>query len=179
MGTPNAEAVATATNIAFRTVTDQSNARTGERASLLVFDIDRFKDVNDAFGHVEGDRVLKGLVELAGKRFRKLDALFRIGGEEFALLLSGTGFADALDAAEEFRVLVQDAGFLPEYDVSISIGVVELAFEQSVMDWLEEADSALYRAKRNGRNRVAGSARQRSRVVLGAERSPFAGAVNH
>lgn len=130
--------------------------RAGERATLLMFDIDRFKDINDALGHAEGDRVLKSLVALVGQRVRKVDALFRAGGEEFVLLLSGTRFADALAVAEELRRLVQDARLVTGAHVSISIGVVELAQEQSALDWIEEADAALYRAKRAGRNRVAG-----------------------
>lgn len=130
--------------------------RAGERATLLMFDIDRFKDINDALGHAEGDRVLKSLVALVGQRVRKVDALFRAGGEEFVLLLSGTRFADALSVAEDLRQLVQDARLVTGAHVSISIGVVELAREQSALEWIEEADAALYRAKRAGRNRVAG-----------------------
>jgi diguanylate cyclase (GGDEF)-like protein len=130
--------------------------RTGERASLLLVDVDRFKDVNDAFGHAEGDRVLKGLVALMGRRFRKLDLLFRAGGEEFVLLLPGTRFGDAFAVAEELRALVLDAGLLPDWHLSISVGVAELALDQSVRTWIDEADAALYRAKRAGRNRVAG-----------------------
>jgi diguanylate cyclase len=137
--------------------------RHGERASILVFDIDRFKDVNDAFGHAEGDRVLQALIATVERRFRTLDQVFRSGGEEFVLLLSGTTFADAFTVAEELRALVRDAALIPEWDLSISIGVAELALEQSADAWLEEADAALYRAKRAGRNRVAG------RVVSGHE----------
>jgi diguanylate cyclase (GGDEF)-like protein len=134
----------------------ERQSRSGERASLLLFDIDRFKAINDALGHVEGDRVLKALVALIEQRFRRLDALFRVGGEEFILLLSGAKFADALSIAEELRCLVQDARLVAGWDVSISVGVVELAREQSIADWIAEADAALYRAKRSGRNRVAG-----------------------
>jgi len=130
--------------------------RSGERAALLMFDIDRFKDINDTLGHSEGDRVLKSVVALVGQRVRKVDALFRAGGEEFVLLLSGTRFADALSVAEDLRRLVQDARLVAGAHVSISVGVVELAQEQSASDWIEEADAALYRAKRAGRNRVAG-----------------------
>lgn len=134
----------------------ERRCRSGERAALLMFDIDRFKDINDALGHAEGDRVLKSLVALIGQRVRKVDALFRAGGEEFVLLLSGTRFADALAVAEDLRRLVQDARLVAGAHVSISIGVVELAQEQTASDWIEEADAALYRAKRAGRNRVAG-----------------------
>jgi len=138
--------------------------RSGERAALLMFDIDRFKDINDALGHAEGDRVLKSLVALVGQRVRKVDALFRAGGEEFILLLSGTRFADALSVAEDLRRLVQDARLVSGAHVSISIGVVELAHAQSPSEWIEEADAALYRAKRAGRNRVAGRYGESSRL---------------
>ena len=130
--------------------------RSGERASLLLFDIDRFKDINDALGHGEGDRILKALVALVEQRFRRLDALFRVGGEEFILLLSGAKLMDALTIAEELRCLVQDARLVAGSDVSISLGVAELAAEQSIDQWIAEADAALYRAKRSGRNRVSG-----------------------
>ena len=130
--------------------------RSSERASLLLFDIDRFKHINDTLGHSEGDRILKALVALIDQRLRKLDALFRLGGEEFVLLLSGAKISDALSVAEDLRRLVHDALLAPGCPVSISIGVAELAHEQSVSEWIAEADRALYRAKRDGRNRVAG-----------------------
>lgn len=130
--------------------------RSGERTSMLLIDVDRFKEVNDAFGHAEGDRVLKALVALVERRFRKLDFVFRAGGEEFVLLLSGTRFADAFAVAEELRGLVVHAELVPEWQLSISIGVAEFLLGASVDAWLDEADAALYRAKRAGRNRVAG-----------------------
>ena len=130
--------------------------RSGERASLLLFDVDRFKDLNDTLGHAEGDRILKALVALIEQRFRRLDALFRVGGEEFILLLSGARLADALSIAEELRRLVQDARLIAGWEVSISLGVAELGAEQSADQWIGEADAALYRAKRSGRNRVSG-----------------------
>ena len=129
--------------------------RGSERASLLCIDVDRFKDVNDALGHATGDRVLKDLVALVGQRLRKVDALFRVGGEEFALLLAGAGLVDAIAVAESIRTLVQDAGLIPGRPLSVSIGVVELANGQSVADWIAAGDAALYRAKHTGRNRVA------------------------
>jgi diguanylate cyclase (GGDEF)-like protein len=130
--------------------------RSGEPASILLFDVDRFKDVNDAFGHAEGDRVLEAIVGLVSGRFRRLDAVFRAGGEEFVVLLAGAHFAAAFGVADELRTIVHGAALLPQWPLSISIGVAELAPEQSVEEWLQEADDALYRAKRAGRNRVAG-----------------------
>jgi len=150
--------------------------RYGERASLLLFDVDRFKRINDVLGHAEGDRVLRTLVALIGQRMRKVDVLFRSGGEEFVLLLAGAKFPDALSVAEDIRRVVQDAGLVPGRPVSISVGVVELAHEQSAEDWLVEADAALYRAKRAGRNRIAGRFGDPSRFTnkqSGSNRIPF------
>jgi diguanylate cyclase (GGDEF)-like protein len=134
----------------------ERRSRSGEPVSLLLFDVDRFKDINDALGHVAGDDVLKALVKIVGSRARKLDVLFRIGGEEFALLLSGARFADALSVAEDLRSLVERTALLERRTVTISIGVSELGDGQSAHGWLEDADAALYLAKQSGRNRVVG-----------------------
>ncbi len=139
-----------------RTAIERRN-RVGETASLLLFDVDRFKEINDARGHAAGDAVLKALVALVVGRARKLDSLCRIGGEEFALLLEGTSFARALTVAEDLRALVAEAALLDGTGVSISIGVSELRPWQSAQAWIDDADAALYLAKRSGRNRVAGT----------------------
>jgi diguanylate cyclase (GGDEF)-like protein len=148
--------------------------RLGERASLLLFDVDRFKEINDSHGHAAGDDVLRRLVRAVARRARRMDVLFRIGGEEFALLLAGTSSADALAAGEDIRASVESARLLGARAVTISIGVSELADGQSAQDWIAEADEALYAAKRRGRNRVADSRRialyeSPSRVVLPKE----------
>ena len=152
--------------------------RSGERASLLLIDVDRFKVINDQFGHLEGDRVLIALVALIRQRLRKVDTLFRPGGEEFAVLLTGARFPDALCVADDIRRVVQDAALVHNHPLSISIGVVELPHDQTVEDWMAEADAALYRAKRAGRNRVAGGFINPARmaVVQSGEQSfrPFA-----
>jgi diguanylate cyclase (GGDEF)-like protein len=145
--------------------------RLGEPASLLLFDVDRFKEINDALGHAAGDDVLKRLVKLVGRRMRRVDVLFRIGGEEFALLLAGASGADGLAVGEDIRACVEGARLLGVRAVTISIGVSELADGQSARDWIAEADEALYAAKRRGRNRVADRSRAArfdpsSRVLL-------------
>ena len=150
--------------------------RYGESASLVLFDVDRFKRINDLLGHAEGDRVLKTLVAVIGQRMRKVDVLFRSGGEEFVLLLAGATFPDALSVAEDIRRVVHDAGLVPGQPVSISVGVVELAHDQSAEQWFAEADAALYRAKRAGRNRVAGRFGDPARFAnrqSGSNRIPF------
>lgn len=130
--------------------------RTGERASLLLFDVDRFKAINDAAGHAAGDRVLKALVALVRGRARKLDLLFRVGGDEFALLLADADFDEAVAVAENLRGLIAASPMVSERRVSVSIGVSDLRDWLSISNWIDEADLALYRAKRAGRNRVAG-----------------------
>ena len=123
-------------------------------ASLLLIDVDHFKRINDRFGHAQGDGVLKGIASLIGKRSRKLDLLFRIGGEEFMLLLPGTQEADAAAVAEELRASVSEAGLLDGRRVTVSIGVSELQPGESLDSWMKHADDAMYAAKEAGRNRV-------------------------
>jgi diguanylate cyclase (GGDEF)-like protein len=131
--------------------------RTAEPASLLVFDVDRFKQINDARGHAAGDRVLNGLVTLVEERARRLDVLFRLGGDEFVLLLPGCGYAGAVAIAEHLRATVAGADLIEHATVTVSIGISELQAGQAAGDWLAEADAALYRAKQAGRNRTAGA----------------------
>lgn len=130
--------------------------RFSEPASLVVFDVDHFKDINDRFGHTSGDAVLKALVVLGRRRARSLDLLFRTGGEEFALILSGARLDAALGFAEDLRAAVAASPLIEEHAISISAGVSELRHGQSPIEWLLEADRALYHAKTAGRNRVAG-----------------------
>jgi diguanylate cyclase (GGDEF)-like protein len=100
---------------------------------------------------------LKALVALVSARARKLDVLFRIGGEEFVLLLPATTRSGAVAVAEDMRALVAAADIVDGRRVSLSLGVSELQNGQSASDWIGDADAALYRAKRNGRNRVTTS----------------------
>ncbi len=132
----------------------QRRGRHGESAALLLLDVDRFKRINDTFGHSAGDRVLKSLAAIVRARARRMDALFRTGGEEFALLLAGADLRDATSVAEELRVAVERAR-LVDGGVSVSIGVSDLDAGHTAESWLHDADVALYLAKRAGRNRVA------------------------
>lgn len=128
--------------------------RTAAPASVLAIDIDHFKKVNDDFGHAAGDMVLKGLVTLIRNRTRRLDKLFRMGGEEFLLLLPDTRVNAAMKQAEALRQLVADSKLLNEHPVTVSIGVAEYQPGQKQDLWLKSADEALYEAKTGGRNRV-------------------------
>jgi diguanylate cyclase (GGDEF)-like protein len=128
--------------------------RAGAQASLLLVDIDHFKAVNDRFGHEAGDNVLKELVTLLRERSRKADLLFRLGGEEFLLLLNDTGAEAALNVAEALREGIARAPFGVAAPITVSIGVSGLAKADSVDSWVKRADVALYAAKDAGRNRV-------------------------
>ena len=144
----------------------ERHTRFGESACLVLLDIDRFKAINDSLGHLAGDAVLKGLVVLVRRGVRTLDLLFRTGGEEFALLLPSTSFHGALEVAEQVRALVTAWRPIEGHAISISVGVSELRRGQSALEWIGEADRALYRAKRAGRNRVAGQAPRQAPVTV-------------
>ena len=132
----------------------ERNRRSGAPVSMLVIDIDHFKKVNDDFGHHVGDKVLKGLVALIKSRTRKLDRLFRMGGEEFVLLLPDTRVGSAMKQAEALRKMVSESRLLEQRRVTISIGAAEYWSEQTQEVWMQAADDALYQAKAQGRNTV-------------------------
>ncbi len=128
--------------------------RNAAPTSLLLIDVDRFKSINDQFGHATGDGVLRGIVSLIQKRSRKLDLLFRIGGEEFMLLLPDTQEGAAAVVAEELRASTAESRAVEGWQVTLSIGVAELRPGESPDSWMKHADDALYAAKKAGRNRV-------------------------
>jgi diguanylate cyclase (GGDEF)-like protein len=127
--------------------------------SLLMIDIDHFKHVNDTFGHAAGDSVLRQISEITAKALRNIDAVGRIGGEEFLVVLPDTNSKDALTTAERLRMAIANYDFHLDNQptsITISIGVVSQVLERKadVDILLETLDEALYRAKNNGRNRV-------------------------
>jgi diguanylate cyclase (GGDEF)-like protein len=130
----------------------------GESAALLMVDVDRFKSVNDTYGHQGGDAVLKALSDCLVRNFpRKSDLVARYGGEELAVVLPDTSSQNAVRLAERTRqavaaLKVQHGG--KTIAVTISIGVAQLGRQESVQTWLERADQALYQAKSRGRDRV-------------------------
>lgn len=133
--------------------------RHGRDLSLLMFDIDHFKEVNDTHGHLAGDAVLKELATLVRGRLRPDDVLGRYGGEEFVAVLPETSVEGAVRIAEELRELVASHPFVVEGEdipVSISIGVAELTPGLDADSLFKTADEMLYAAKREGRNRVRG-----------------------
>ena len=127
----------------------------GEPATLAVLDLDHFKSVNDTYGHDTGDRVILGFVERVQSLLRKRDRLYRLGGEEFVLLLPGTDHSGARAALEKIRDQVQSAPLADDLRVTTSIGAAVLEAQDDWPRWLARADAALYRAKANGRDCVS------------------------
>lgn len=136
------------------------HARRYERPlSLAVIDVDRFKAINDRFGHDTGDAILRAVAQIIANGTRQSDYVARVGGEEFAVLLPETALFDGLQFAEKLRTSVAASTIRvgdTEHKVTISIGIANVPHSQ-VKDGEElyrAADQALYRAKANGRNRV-------------------------
>lgn len=132
----------------------ERSRRSGTPVSVLMIDIDYFKRINDEYGHAVGDAVLRDVVDIIGNRARRLDLLFRIGGEEFLLLLPDTREEDACKLGDDLRQAVADAFRLRELPVTVSIGVSEWHRDDDQDSWLKHADDALYLAKEMGRDRV-------------------------
>jgi diguanylate cyclase (GGDEF)-like protein len=134
-------------------------ARYGTQLSLLMLDIDHFKGVNDTFGHQAGDAVLAGIAQKVRERLRDTDLFARFGGEEFCIIAIAMDGANAAQLAERLRDLIGSTVFLHDgrvMQVTVSVGVS--TWHSAVGERFEElirlADGALYRAKREGRNRV-------------------------
>lgn len=132
--------------------------RYGRELSLIMFDIDRFKSVNDNFGHLAGDHVLKHLAAVVKTRIRREDVLARYGGEEFAIILPEIEHAQAVAFAEKIRKLVEDAKFTFEeaaIPVTVSVGVASLGSGiEDPLEFVKRADALLIAAKQAGRNQV-------------------------
>lgn len=127
--------------------------------SCLIFDVDNFKKLNDTYGHLVGDKVLKEIATRTLKCVRKSDLVARYGGEEFVVIMPQTGAEGAAVEAERIRAIIDDTPFseVPEeHPVSVSGGVSVLDHENmlNAEDLLRAADQALYEAKRSGKNRV-------------------------
>ena len=133
--------------------------RHGRPLSLLLFDIDHFKAINDEHGHLTGDFVLRELARRVKGRVRRDEILARYGGEEFAVILPETSRENAMKVGEDLRNIVAGSGFDFEGDqvpVTISIGVSTTQTEVPMDQFIRIADENLYKAKRSGRNRVVG-----------------------
>jgi diguanylate cyclase (GGDEF)-like protein len=136
--------------------------RFGTSASVIMLDVDHFKDVNDTYGHALGDEALRALTRTCKGSIRQMDVFARHGGEEFAILLPGTNEAAACKVAEKLRlaiakIIVSDDQH--NFTLTASFGVAELFHtDQDIESGLARADTALYAAKHFGRNCVKGFA---------------------
>lgn len=129
--------------------------RNGGGFALLMVDVDHFKRYNDEFGHPAGDEVLRRLAATLVREARREDVVARIGGEEFCILLPGSGRDEAVQAAERLRrAVAAEALAAGRVSVTISIGVAEHRAGESPDGLIDRADRALYRAKQSGRDRV-------------------------
>ena len=124
---------------------------------ILLLDLDDFKIINDSYGHVIGDQVLKHLAGIIKKHIRKTDFSFRYGGEEFLVLLLNTNIENAMKVAEQIRSKVASTNFTlkeKEFATTITIGVAQYIAGESLESLIERADKNLYKGKNNGKNKV-------------------------
>lgn len=135
-------------------------ARYGSTFSLILGDIDHFKDFNDTYGHAAGDAALKHIVGVISSGIRSSDLLCRWGGEEFLIILPDTGYSEALLVAEKLRAVIGNSCFvfdgIDDICITMSFGVSEYTHEKSLDHNIIQADDALYQAKDSGRNCVCG-----------------------
>ncbi len=133
--------------------------RYGHPLALLLLDIDYFKKYNDAYGHLEGDKVLVRFSQIIKSCLRANDSAYRYGGEEFTVILPETGAEEALTVAQRIRANLEEEVFSPEnggnVTVTISIGVTEYHAKEELATFIQRADKAMYHSKQNGRNRVS------------------------
>ncbi|MFO7809426.1 GGDEF domain-containing protein [Guyparkeria sp.] len=139
--------------------------RHGHPLSVMIFDIDHFKYINDTYGHPIGDAILTELVALIGGRLRGSDSFARWGGEEFLILLPHTDHDGAIRVAEDIRQAVQAHAFSHGETMTISLGVATAHTKDDDIELVRRADNRLYRAKALGRNRVEGRSHPESGVA--------------
>ena len=128
--------------------------RTDLPMTLVVLDLDNFKNVNDNFGHVKGDEVLKDVAKLLQLRCRKVDKIFRLGGEEFLVLLYNTALHNAINICEELRISISNLNTISDHSVTVSLGATTIKDKESYLSWIKRTDDKLYLAKKNGRNKL-------------------------
>ncbi|MDP6694548.1 MAG: GGDEF domain-containing protein [Gammaproteobacteria bacterium] len=143
--------------------------RSGSIFSILLFDLDHFKRINDRYGHLIGDQILSDFANRVKGELRGMDmvnatehkrSFGRYGGEEFIAVLPGTALTGAKRCADRIRKIIADQQFRDRYSVTVSVGVAEYQLGETVPQLLTRADEALYKAKRDGRNCVRESQRE-------------------
>ena len=137
---------------------DRSN-RYGHPLSLLLLDIDHFKEYNDTYGHLEGNKVLQQIGSVIRSCLRKMDSAYRYGGEEFTVILPETSVEEAQIVAQRILTAVADEVFTPqpgkEVSVTVSIGVTQYCLKEDISTFVQRSDSAMYTSKSGGRNQVS------------------------
>lgn len=132
----------------------ERSKRTGKPISIILFDIDHFKKINDTYGHDKGDYVLKTIAQISKKTLRKSDYIIRWGGEEFLIILPETDLKGAINVAEKIRTNVENFYFKDIGRVTVSLGVAQIKTNENIDSAIKRGDEALYLAKNKGRNRV-------------------------
>ena len=125
-----------------------------QKLSLFIMDIDFFKKINDTYGHIKGDEILKRLAQIAKKQIRKSDIIARFGGEEFIILLPETPLIKAKKLVSRLRKRIKDDKILKKYNVTTSGGLTQYKKGDSKKRFKERADKALYKAKKTGRDKI-------------------------
>lgn len=130
-----------------------------EVQSGILFDLDNFKQVNDYFGHATGDEVLVQTTQFVKNMLQPGDTIYRIGGDEFAILCVNREFDYTYQLAKEIHQAFGRSNINEEHNITLSIAVAQKETDESIKDWLGRLDSALYQAKRSGRNQIIKSIR--------------------
>ena len=139
--------------------------------SMIIFDLDHFKQINDNYGHSTGDDVLRESVECCKQAMRSTDMVFRFGGEEFVILLPGVNASGAALAAERLRSIIEKHVFTSRegtVPVTISAGVASLTARDTAKSLLDRSDKAMYTAKNSGRNQVVSSGASHKATAVNA-----------
>jgi diguanylate cyclase (GGDEF)-like protein len=132
--------------------------RYGQPLTLLLLDLDDFKQFNDAYGHIEGDRVLSRLGQVVKRCLRQTDSAYRYGGEEFTIMLPMTTSKDSAVTAERIRAELKEEIFSPvsgkDVHVTVSIGLEQYKSQEDMKAFVHRVDQLMYQAKKNGKDRV-------------------------
>lgn len=129
--------------------------RTQKDVAMLIIDIDKFKYINDTFGHIVGDKVLKSIGAYLKGRFRPTDAIFRVGGEEFIIIMYDTDLKNASEIGNTLVNNIQSLRLHDTHQVTVSIGLACLEAHEDIESWMGRADKNMYSAKTQGRNQIA------------------------
>jgi len=122
--------------------------------SAILFDLDKFKQINDYFGHAKGDEVLQQVSQFVKSQISSDNELYRIGGDEFAVLCFGRNFDYAYQLAQKIHLEFTQSIINQEHGITLSMAAAQKETDESVTEWLGRLDSALYQAKKSGRNQI-------------------------